>query len=135
MHFYRALFVGHIVEQAYNRATGLQPADGTVFADQNWGQVSAVAVGKMVGASVVDSQEKRRVFFGRSAFVELVIKQAEQSSGRNLDALGPGAMIGLEPAMAPTATGSRIWEDFPRCRREPRSGWSPSTARPKFLCR
>ena len=34
MHFDRAFVVGHVVEQAHDRATGFEPADGAVFADQ-----------------------------------------------------------------------------------------------------
>ena len=89
MHFDRALVVSHVIEQAYDSSANFKPADGAIFADQDWGQVSAVAVSKVVGTSIVDPQEKRGVLLHRSAFVELMVEQAEQGSRRNLYAFRP----------------------------------------------
>src|ERR1700730_1466302 len=89
MHFDRALVVCHVIEQAHDRSADFEPADGAIFADQDWRQVSAVAVGKVVGTSVVDSQEKRGVLLHRSAFVELMVEEAEQGSGRDLHTFRP----------------------------------------------
>ena len=77
---------------------GLQPANRTISPDQNRRQVPAVAVGKTVRPSVIDSQKKRGIFFRRSAFIKLVIEQAEQRSRRNSTPSGHAAMILPEPA-------------------------------------
>ncbi len=114
MHFDRAFLVGHVVEEAYDRAAGLEPSNGAVFADQDGRQMAAVAVGQLVRAAVVNSQEERGIFFRRSAFVELVVEQAEQGSGRNLDALQltppPTPCLSLRPRRR--RPGSRIWGRF-----------------------
>ena len=85
MHLDRAFIVSHIVEQAHDSSPGLQPAYRAIFPDQDRRQMPAIAISQVVRASVVDSQEKSGVLFRRSAFVELVVEQAEQGSGRNLD--------------------------------------------------
>src|SRR6476469_894994 len=90
VYFHRAFFVCHAVEEADDGASGFEAADLSVVADQNWGQVAAVAVGETAGASVVDADEERGVFLCGSAVVELVIEQAEQGSGRDFDALREG---------------------------------------------
>src|SRR4030081_2100344 len=90
MHLDRALVVAHIVEQTHYGSAGFQPAQRSVFADEERRQMSSVAVGELGGTSVIDTQEKRSVLFRRRALVQLMIKQTQQCRWRNFRTLRPG---------------------------------------------
>src|SRR5271156_5103921 len=72
VHLYASLVVGHLVEQAANGPACLQTPRGAILADQNRGKMATVAIGQAMGTAIVDTQKQSRVFFGRSAFVELM---------------------------------------------------------------
>ena len=71
----RIFLVTPAIEQADHGASALQPAHGSIFAQDDRRQVPAVAVGEPALLTIVDSQEKSGVLFRGRALVELMIEQ------------------------------------------------------------
>jgi len=118
MHLHRTFVISHVVEQADNRSPGLQTPHPAIFANEDRRQMASIAVGQLMRAAVVNAQKQRGIFFRRPCFpLELMIEQAKQCSGRNLDALWPGSHDSARASHGAHRTGPASAASSPRCRR------------------
>src|SRR6478609_2910535 len=77
----RCLLITSAVEQADDRAPLLQSSHRPILAQDNGGQVTAVAVGELALAAVVHSEKQSCVFLRRGALVKLMIEQGKHGAG------------------------------------------------------
>jgi len=73
-----ALLITSVVKQTDYSASALQPAQRSVFSQNDRRQVATVAIGKLTFVTIVDAQEQSGVFFRRRALVKLVIEQRKR---------------------------------------------------------